>query len=117
MIIAWHGHGYLVGVFTMASSLGMELATEAIAADETYYQTKAWPFLSAMALAAVPTYLVGRSLNRKIAGRKLIDAETGEAVVMPHNTHSFFFIPMEWWGVILPAVGMAVAACRLAGAR
>jgi hypothetical protein len=114
MIISWHGHGYLVAIFTFASSLGMELATETITGDDGYYQEKAWPFLIAMTFAGVLSYIVGRSLNGRVVGRTLIDAETGKSVSIPGPVHSFFFIRMEWWGPILSACGIVVAVYRLA---
>jgi hypothetical protein len=114
MIISWHGHGYLVVIITFASSLAMEFATETITGDDRYYQEKAWPFLIAMTLAGILSYIAGRLLNGRVAGRTLIDSETGERTAIPGPVHAFFFIRMEWWGPILAACGIAVAVYRLA---
>jgi hypothetical protein len=114
MIIVWHGHGYLVAIFTFVSSLAVELATETITGDDNYYQEKAWPFLIAMTLAGVLSYIVGRALNGRVGGRTGIDAETGKSVANSGPVHSLFFIRMEWWGPILSACGIAVAVYRLA---
>ena len=113
MIICWHGHGYLVAIFTFASSLAMEFATETITGDDRYYQEKAWPILTALTFAGVLSYIVGRWLNGSFAGRTFIDAETGQSVAIPGPMHSFFFIRMEWWGPILSACAIAVAVYRL----
>jgi hypothetical protein len=54
------------------------------------------------------------ALNRQSSGRVLIDAATGEQVVVPKSADSLFFIRMEWWGAILAAIAVATAAYRLA---
>src|SRR5579872_257866 len=110
MFVVWSGHGYLVGVFTLASCLGMESATAAFTGDDQYYHEHVWPLPAALAIAAVPTWLVGRALDRN-SRRTLIDAETGETVIV-RSGHTFLFIPMHLWGPLLVAIAAAFVGYR-----
>ena len=56
--------------------------------------------------AAVVNWFVGIRLNNR-PGRELIDAKTGERVVL-RRRHSLFFVPMQWWSVPL-AAGAVIA--------
>jgi hypothetical protein len=31
----------------------------------------------------------------------MVDLETGEKVIEPRNRHTFFFIPIQYWGPLL----------------
>jgi len=116
MVIVWHGHGYLTGVFVFGTCLAMEIGIEEIMADDRFYQDQIWPLPAALALAAIPTAIVGWTLNRGSSARTLLDPKTGEMVVIPRIRHSFFFIPMEWWGPILFVIAAATAMYRAATA-
>jgi hypothetical protein len=86
-MIIWKGWGFLVAVFTFGASLAMELITESIAGDDTFYQNEAWPLALALVLAGVLTWFVGRKLQAR-------------------GAHTFFFIPMHYWGVALIALAV-----------
>lgn len=116
MLIVWDGHGYLTAVFTFGTCLAMEIGIEEFMADERFFQDQIWPLPAALALAAIPTAIVGWALNRGGSARRLLDPETGETVVVPRIRHSFFFIPMEWWGLILLVIAGATAMYRIATA-
>jgi hypothetical protein len=47
---------------------------------------------------------IGRGIAKQ-SPRQLVDPATGEQVVL-HNSHSFFFIPIVWWGPILAIFGV-----------
>lgn len=111
-MIIWSGHGYLVAVITFFSSFLMELVTERLFHDDSYYQEQVWPLPTALALAGVMSFIVGRMLPRS-QGRTLIDAETGERVQEPMVRHTLFFIDIKWWGPVLIAIALIVAVYRI----
>lgn len=57
-------------------------------------------------LSGVIVLFVGKRLNDR-PGRTLVDPETGEQVVLRSATSSLFFIPMQWWGPVIVAIGVA----------
>lgn len=50
-------------------------------------------------LAGIITFFLGKFLNKKVH----IKTRTGQ-----QEFHSFFFIKMEYWGVILPVLGIVL---------
>jgi len=61
------------------------------------------PFAPAVSLllAGVANYWLGRRLNMG-AERTVVDEQTGERLIL-RRTHTFFFIRMEHWGLVLLA--------------
>ena len=98
--LAWSGHGYLVAVSAFGSCLLMELTTRAVFQDNSYYQDHVWPMPVALVVSGLVCLVVGCLLNRD-QPRTLVDIETGEKVVEPRNRHTFFFIPVQYWGPLL----------------
>ncbi|MDC9725529.1 MAG: hypothetical protein PSN44_06400 [Gammaproteobacteria bacterium] len=73
---------------------------------EGQYKALSWPIPLAILLGAIPTTLVGMMLNNKPA-RVLIDPETNEKVELKRE-HSLFWIPMQYWGVILVVLSVLI---------
>ena len=63
-MIIWKGWGFLVAVFVFGASLAMELITESMMKDDTFYQREAWPLALAFVVAGVVTWFVGSALNK-----------------------------------------------------
>ena len=76
-MIIWNGKGYLVAVITFLLLVGAEFGSEALFADERYYQMHGWPLAAAMAVAAVVVWFLGNHLH-KTGGRVVIDKATGQ---------------------------------------
>jgi heme A synthase len=55
-------------------------------------------------LAALVNWFVGKNLNKNTK-RDLIDEKTKEKITID-NSHTFFFINMEWWSIILIILGI-----------
>jgi hypothetical protein len=99
-MIIWRGWGFLVAVFTFGTSLAMELATESMTGD--FYQREAWPLALALVVAGVVTWWVGKQLNAR-GGRAVVDEATGQKLTIG-GSHTFFFVPMHYWAVVLIAL-------------
>jgi hypothetical protein len=109
MIIS-NGWGFLVAVIVFGCSLLMELATESLYGDDTYYQTHAWPLSVALLAAAVLVELLGRYLDRR-PKRVVIDKATGEELVLGER-NDLFFIPVRYWPAILTVVSLIQLVAR-----
>ena len=98
-MIIWKGLGFLVAVITFLVSLGAQLITETMTNDENYYQENSIPLAISILLSGIINGFLGKWINNT-KPKILIDKETGEEVILKNN-HSFFFIPMEYWSIIL----------------
>ena len=110
--LIWSGHGYVVFVIAAMSCLLMRWTTCAVFQDNTYYHEQVWPIPLAVAIAGVVCAIVGQSMNRGSA-RRLRDIESGALVVLPPPRHTFFFVPVQYWGPILFVVAVSNAIYRI----
>ncbi len=94
-MVVWKGCGLAVLVITFLFVLSVQFSVEYFY-GEGQYQALAWPVPLVFLLSAIPTTLLGLKLHNK-PGRVLIDPETNEKVELK-ETHSFFWIPMHYWG-------------------
>ena len=100
IILVWTGKGYLVPVFTFSSCLLMELTTRAVFQNNTYYQDHLWPMPTAIAIAALCCFGLGRFVRRH-GNRTVMDYKTGKEHIVPPERHSFFGIEISYWAAIL----------------
>ena len=101
MLVVWRGFGWLVPVVVIAALILSQLSVDAVYGDG-FYTANAWPKQAAFVLAAVLIGLLGFFLNytkRQI----LIDEESGEELGKA-PAHSLFFIPIEYWAIIVLAL-------------
>ena len=91
-MIIWSGRGVLAGVFISFSHLILSV----LGVDDN--AALSWGFL----IAAPLTFFLGRAWN---SPRMAIDPDTGEEVLWTPN-HTFFWIPMQYWGLIFLVVGI-----------
>ncbi len=101
--IVWHGKGFLVAVFAFGFSLAANFLSDSITGSGAYWNSHKWPLAISLFVSASACWFVGRYFDSRKA-RLLIDPKTGEKVVLRYS-HSFFYIPMMWWGPILALFG------------
>jgi hypothetical protein len=66
--------------------------------------TKNTVFLATSLLSGATLFPLGRWMNRPVADTPF-DPNTG-AEVEQGATHTMFFIPLQFWGIIWPAIGL-----------
>jgi hypothetical protein len=110
-MLIWTGWGFAVPVVAFASLILAELAANAYFDDEFYYAENGWPKAVGMFLAAALLWFLGQFLHRD-PGRTVIDKETGQELVI-RRTHTFFWIRVEYWALILVVVGVVVLVLDL----
>jgi hypothetical protein len=91
-MVIWSGKGFIVAALVFGCSLLMEAASEHLMENDDFYQQSAWAFPVAMITAGVLTAVVAFTLIPR--------HET--------NHHTLFFIPVIWWSLILPLIGLGV---------
>jgi uncharacterized membrane protein len=102
--LVWSGFGFLVFVFTFGLSLASNLIANSVTGSEAYWNVHKWPLAVSLFLSAALCWFVGRFF-RKHKAQVLIDPKTGREVVV-RKSHTFFFIPMMWWGPLLLVFGV-----------
>ena len=97
-MIIWSGWGVLTAVLALIGAVAGDQALQPLIAP----LSPALPANSGIAigllLAALANGLIASRLNGP--GRELIDAQTGQRVVL-RRRNSLFFIPMRYWTAVL----------------
>ncbi|MCG8459152.1 MAG: hypothetical protein MI919_22990 [Holophagales bacterium] len=104
-MIVWSGWGILVPILVFLVLIATQLVTEALFGKGSYGASEHAQAI-AFAVSAVLVGLVGTYMNRKI--RIEIDEVTGDGFNV-QSRHSFFFIPFQYWGLIVLALGLTLA--------
>jgi hypothetical protein len=86
--IIWSGYGLLVPVICFASWFLVPKGVDEITGDPRYWQTHLWPRILAFVLPGAICGALGWFLNRE------------------ERIHTFYFIPMEYWGMFIAALGV-----------
>jgi hypothetical protein len=103
-MIIWSGWGFLVIVIAFGVSLAIEVVSEALAGDDRFYQTHSWPMALALVLSGLIVWGLGKYLYARGA-RVVIDKASGQELTIG-GKHTFFFIPMHYWGPVLIALSV-----------
>jgi hypothetical protein len=109
VFIVWSGWGILVVAFAGAALvLGLVL-------DQAVGFRAAHPWLTGLAelLAAAGVWFVGVRLNVG-RDRTLVDPASGEQVVL-RRRHTLFWIPMQYWAVLVAAGAVALFISAIRG--
>lgn len=105
MIVIWRGYGWLVPVIVIAALVGTQLSLDSLLGADTYTANE-WAKFLAVGVAAVGIAFTGYMFNfRKRA--VIVNEETGEQ--QKSNSHTFFWIPIEFWAVIVPVLFTVIA--------
>ena len=106
MIFVWRGKGFLVPVLVIGMLVATQLVVDALGGADTYTEDPTrWGGVG-LALAGAAVYLLGQKLDGAAARseRVLRDEQTGERVAL-REVHTFFFVPVRYWGLLLLAGG------------
>ena len=105
-MVIWTGLGFLAGVITFGSCLLFNFALDS-QFGEGYYSSHLWAVGAALVVGGFISSGIGFALKGR-TDRFVVDEETGERLVINNSSHTFFFIPMHWAGVVIMAIGIGV---------
>jgi hypothetical protein len=111
VLLIWRGRGPLVLLIGAAAIFLAVILGEALKIGVDGETVLAG---IAMVPAGLAIWFLGQRWDGP--GRELVDAATGERVVLKRGD-SLFFIPFRWWGPIVAILGVVVAASGLAGPK
>lgn len=107
MILIWKGRGLWVIPIAIGALLATEYSVEYFYADSRYYQENGWPKFAGGCLAGLCIWAFAAKFCSG-AARRLVDENTGEIVVQKPK-HSFFFIPVRAFAVLVVLFAAFVA--------
>ena len=101
------GLGFLVAAMTFGSCL---LANFGWMLNSVMSTTRLIPGdrFSALVVGGIISSCVGFILRGR-SDRFVVGEETGERLVINNSSHSFFFIPMHWAGIVIAVIGIGAA--------
>lgn len=103
-MIIWSRFGILAPIMLGISFISINSLTTKYFLNPNYYKENWWPDFLAFVMTGTLCFLMGKFLNRK-PGKIYVDKETNEEVlVKPYD--SFFFIRLEYWGILFPIIGL-----------
>ncbi|MCL1792058.1 MAG: hypothetical protein FWG40_12100 [Peptococcaceae bacterium] len=102
-MVVWKGGGILVAFVIAAFGLlvGFGSGYLADATGNDFFQTNNWIVGVTLILSGICCFFLGKLINT----RKHVDEETGETIITKYD-NSFLFIKIEYWGFILPVLGI-----------
>ena len=105
-MVIWTGLGFLAGVITFGSCLLFNFVLDS-QFGEGYYSSHLWAVGAALVVGGFISSAIGFALKGR-SDRFVVDEETGERLVINNSSHTFFFIPMHWAGVVIMAIGIGL---------
>ena len=100
MLIIWRGLGWLVPVILFSSFVLSQGLVDAIYGED-FYTSNEWPKYLAILICSLGTAFLGYTFNH--------NKEIKTVGIVPRElekppSHALFFIPIEYWAIIIPAL-------------
>jgi hypothetical protein len=106
MILIWRGWGILVVLIAGAAVFMSVLIADGLrSVGFSAHWQAAISILIASALAGVAIWFTAKGLSGKVL-RRLVDADTGQQVLVRSSAGSLFFIPTQYWAYIIVVIGL-----------
>lgn len=105
-MIIWSGWGIIVPLILLLSIGLIQLIWSGLLGldDSSPLIANLWLLIS-FALAGVLSWFTGKKMNKPSENQTYIHKQTGQEVQLKPR-HSLFFIRIEYWGIILPIIGV-----------
>ncbi len=109
-MLIWTRYGIIAPVVWVICLLITQMISDSIFGAGVY-TNYILPKIAAGLLSAVTITMIGLALKPKNA-RELIDARTGERVVLEGEKNTFFFISLEYWGVLFFIITLIIGVIK-----
>ncbi len=109
MIIFWRGLGILVPIIVIAVFIGLPMGVTSILGSSPLSGSEM--ILVSTGVSAALIVLLGYWMNYKT---RVVETDSHTGKVFKSPSHTFFFIPIEYWAVILV---LLVAALEYASTK
>ncbi len=113
-IIIWDGLGFLVPVIFFGITFAINIPIAMILGEsgntDNFLHNNGWVFFIAPILSGIAITKYAHHLSKE-KGTAIILEETGERIVIKQK-HTFFFIPMLYWGYFITGAMIIVLLCQ-----
>jgi len=103
-MIIWSGFGVLAPIIAIFCLVITQYVAESISSNPDVWSQNPWIAFLSSCIAGLLCFAISKLLNKK-QGKVVIMKETGEERLLKPN-HSFFFIPLGFYIVIWPVIGL-----------
>lgn len=108
-MLIWSGFGIVVPILAFGICFIVQMVFDSLF-GHGFYTSHAIPKLFAGLAGGAALFFLGSWMNSDAnISRILVDPNTGERVSVSNGSHTFFFIPVQYWGIIF-AVFICVVA-------
>jgi hypothetical protein len=97
-MIIWSGLGFLVPLIFIVLCIGTFIGLEPLTSEEFIDANSKWLTQVLFLVCGAIFWFLGNLIKKK-TGKIMIDPETKQEVRVGGN-HTFFFIPIRYWGII-----------------
>tara|TARA_Y100001968_G_C19417844_1_gene749981 strand:+ start:1931 stop:2266 length:336 start_codon:yes stop_codon:yes gene_type:complete len=97
-MLIWKGNGFLAIIIPVMIFIPVLMIFSVIGGSDPTENIAGIGISISLALSSFATWKIGKRLNGG-DGKLLIDPDTGEKVLLK-SEHSFWFINLEYWGVL-----------------
>lgn len=104
-MLIWCGYGFFIPLLVFAILISLPLIIDPILGNH-FSAENHWVTFLGLTFAGIILWFMGNALNAP--KDEYYSHKTGETLVLRDN-HSLYFIKMEYWGVILPLIGLVYA--------
>jgi hypothetical protein len=101
-LIIWQGLGFLAAIIPVLIAVLFEMIFDG-KFGKGYTDRHHWIWGVSMLISAAVLWFLGTKLTD--LGRQLIDPQTGQVVTL-RKKHTLFWIPMQYFGIILALAGI-----------
>ena len=103
-MLIWRGWGWMVPMLFVLGLVGGEFLTDTITGDAAYWPEHSWVQFVACLVVGGIVGVLGLALNVGGYQQHLTQGLPKKDFV----SHTFMFVPLQYWGVLVPALGAYV---------
>ena len=105
-MLVWKGWGALVPLIYWLVTLAVREGLGRVDVEDDI------AIAGGVVLSAIIVWVTGKKINDPARGKLVIDVETGEELLL-QDSHSFFWIKIEYWAFVVPVVLGAIILANI----
>lgn len=104
-MLVWKGFGFVVPLIYLLLTTAIREGLSAVGTEDNL------ALAVGVVLSAISVWFVGKKMNNPDRAKRVIDVENGEEILLM-NTHTLFWVKVEYWAFIVPIVLGAIVFAK-----